>query len=239
MHDWLNYSMSVNQIVRKSLPWQELYESQAAALHQRLRSQEYIDGPIVLIGHSNGGMISRYLGRHPAAYNELGTSYSYAPLNVQGVITVGTPHQGAPLAQSAGTLNNLIGWGGWPAKIVCPIFGLAGCYRFGELAGSGINHYMGKLASPVPVLNEMQPRDSYHADFNAQPEYFQRFGVQSYIWKRWGCGACLVICAVCQMMRDAEAAAKRAKRTKYTIGISPARSAASSRRVGLARRDAR
>lgn len=190
MHSWLATDVSAAKIIRKSLPWRETYETQAAALHKRLRSEEYIPGPVILIGHSNGGMINRYLGRHPAAYNETGGSLGYDALNVRGVVTIGTPHKGVPLANFAPGMSNILGWGGWTAKIVCTWQDMAGCLRFGELATAPIRGYVEQHHGLYPVLGQMQPNSPYHSDFNSQPEYFQRYGVQSYLrstkWQLWG-----------------------------------------------------
>lgn len=190
MHPWLETDVSVFAIVRKSLPWRETYENQAQVLHQKLRTEANIPGPVILMGHSNGGMISRYLGRHPDAYDEANGTSSYEPLNVRGVVTLGTPHKGAPLARHARGLSNVLGYGGWTAKIVCMWTQMAGCLRFGELATSPIRKYVEQHHSAWPVTTQMQPNSAYHADFNAQPESFQRYGVQSYLasknWHLWG-----------------------------------------------------
>jgi pimeloyl-ACP methyl ester carboxylesterase len=185
MDAWIRNDMAVSKTIARSLSWDQSYENQAANLHYLLRSQEYLPGPVILIGHSNGGMVSRYLGRHPAAYNETGVALGYPALDIRGVITIGTPHVGAPSARYARDLAYLIGFGGAAARVVCAFVNGAGCARFGQLYGSTFNTYVNRLYSPIPVLSEMQPNDSYHANFNAALESFDRFGIQSYAWERW------------------------------------------------------
>ncbi|SIN87409.1 triacylglycerol lipase [Salinivibrio sp. ES.052] len=94
--------------------------------------------PTILIGHSMGGLIIR-------RYLE-GKAASAQPTdNVKAVITLGTPHQGAKLAQLFGDL----GWGGWlfqrsegllipdkviPWKGLPPLHSVAGDCPFGPAA---------------------------------------------------------------------------------------------------------
>ncbi len=175
MHNWLDQDLQFGTITRKTTDWRETYENQAGRLYSRLYNENYIPyrAPVILVGHSNGGMIARYLARNPVNYN------------ITGVVTIGTPHKGAPAARHLRTLAVLFGWGPYPAAAICPVFGMAGCTHFGALALQPISAYWRSLWNPVPVLNEMQPNSSYHASFNAQPEAFRRYGIESYIWQHW------------------------------------------------------
>ena len=62
------------------LEWQAFYESQASELERELGGQVPADG--IAVGHSNGGLVSRQWSR-------------LRPLG--GLITVGSPNQGAPI----------------------------------------------------------------------------------------------------------------------------------------------
>jgi pimeloyl-ACP methyl ester carboxylesterase len=185
MQNWIASDMTVTNVVRHTLFWKNTYEDQASQLHVALRSADYIAPDVILVGHSNGGMISRYLGRHPGAANESGAAYYYAPLPVRGVITIGTPHLGVPAVKYAGSLNTLLGVGGGVAAILCWFEQGGGCQQVVRITTSGVNRRFAALQTPVPVLNEMWPTDSYHNSFNAQPESFLRYGIQSYSWRRW------------------------------------------------------
>jgi hypothetical protein len=62
-----------------SLPWREGYDRQASDLHGALGG---LSASTVALGHSNGGIVAREWSKH-------------RPLS--GIVTIGTPHRGAPL----------------------------------------------------------------------------------------------------------------------------------------------
>ncbi|MDB4880672.1 MAG: Palmitoyl protein thioesterase [Gemmatimonadetes bacterium] len=79
--------------VRHSLGWSKSYEEQADQLGERFTDDLIArPGTYVLIGHSNGGRVSRYM-----AQNRGGA-------NVRGVVTVSSPHAGAYLANIGQTI---------------------------------------------------------------------------------------------------------------------------------------
>jgi len=135
--------------------------------------------PTIVIGHSNGGMVSRYLGRHPDAWG------AYPTANITAVVTVGSPHYGAPLGRSARNINRLLSVGGLTAFLVCRWSNTAGCNSWMNVTTSNVGGFFSAFTSGVPVLGEMQPSDRYHQNFNGEPEGFRRFGVSSLIWTRW------------------------------------------------------
>jgi pimeloyl-ACP methyl ester carboxylesterase len=186
MEYWLAKHMLVNNVIRHSIDWRQTYENQASQLHIALRSADYIAPTMIVVGHSNGGMIGRYLGRHPGIANEIsGSPYYYPPVPVAGVITIGTPHLGAPVVKYIGSINTLLGLSGVAARFLCWYSNGGGCHQVGNITGSTVHNFFMAMAGPVPVLNEMWPRSAYHDSFNAQPESFARYGIQSYSWKRW------------------------------------------------------
>jgi hypothetical protein len=71
------------------LSWRSTFESQGSELQGNLW---WLSDPTVAIGHSNGGLVSRQWSR-------------LRPLN--GIVTLGTPNQGAPLAY------NMLSWLGF------------------------------------------------------------------------------------------------------------------------------
>jgi pimeloyl-ACP methyl ester carboxylesterase len=178
MEYWLARDLSISGVYRFTTPWSATYENQAGSLHGKI-AQQLGNRASILIGHSNGGMISRYLGRHPDAWN------IYPNANISAVITVGTPHYGAPLAKHAQSVNRLFRWGGTSGLLLCRWTQTAGCNSFGNISSSTLGNIYTALTSNVPVLGEMQPSSSYHTAFNGEPEGFKRFGISSHIWTRW------------------------------------------------------
>lgn len=180
MSSWLGRDVSTSGIYRISVPWDWKYEDQAGILQRSLGKWKVPSGAI-LIGHSNGGMVSRYLARHPRASND----YTVPAANIAAVITVGTPHSGAPLARHAKSVNRLFAWGGRIGLLICRWSNTAGCHSFSNISGSTLGNIYTALTNNVPVLGEMQPSDAYHEAFNGEYEMFRRFGVSSEIWTRW------------------------------------------------------
>lgn len=175
MDDWLSTDMAGISTIRPKLDWTQTYENQAVQLGYTLRDSA-VPGQAILIGHSNGGMVERYLAENP---------YIASGVNLAGVVTVGTPHRGAPLARYARDMNRMLGVGGVGALIVCAFPNEGGCERFLNVMNSGLNAYYKAFEAGPPVLNEMQPTDQYHSQFNSTPESFQRYGIESYGWNLW------------------------------------------------------
>ena len=84
-----------NVLVGFGYDWRQPNKSSAATLKSKLNdiANTYSGAQIWLIGHSMGGLVSRYLLESGMATG--------ATWKVQGLITLGTPHLGAPLALSA------------------------------------------------------------------------------------------------------------------------------------------
>lgn len=174
MQNWLNTDMRHSGIKAPTTTWQHTYEDQETELKSNVTGQ-FGAGSVVLIGHSNGGMISRYLSQQ---------EFGHGAIGVQGVITLGTPHQGTPVANVAGSLVRLLGFGGPAAFLLCHYTDTAGCINAGRLSAGMYGQYS-QYTAPIPVLTEMMWHDTYHAGFNAVPESFQRFGISSQMWVKW------------------------------------------------------
>lgn len=139
---------------------------QASAQASLIRS--YGRGSLFLIGHSQGGLISRYTAQHQG---EL----------VSGVVTIGTPHRGAPVTQ---TSRVVIG-----AVLAVPVaLALDGCtgprgFRCGlaysmvaaipVLATHGVD-------AAVPAFQDLRPGSNFQQSLNGTYEPFRRVGIQSH-----------------------------------------------------------
>jgi pimeloyl-ACP methyl ester carboxylesterase len=102
-----------------SLPSLSRFENQAASLKGQVG---YQPPNMIAVGHSNGGIVSRV------------ANYTGVPQPMQGIVTIGTPHSGAPLATNTldgATLEFLSNWG---AVIVQPLVTYAG-YIFNDFCG--------------------------------------------------------------------------------------------------------
>jgi pimeloyl-ACP methyl ester carboxylesterase len=185
MRPWLKKDMVIANLEAKTTNWPNLYEDQAAELHRDLAGSISAQGA-VLIGHSNGGMISRSLARDPNIGNERQPAAYVAPANIRGVVTIGTPHWGAPAAKHLRSINRLFRWGNDAAILMCGWTNTYGCQNFTYIANSTMRNIFIALAGNVPVMSQMQPRSAYHTQVNSLPEgSFRKFGIESYLWKKW------------------------------------------------------
>ena len=185
MRPWLKTDMVLANIEAMTTYWPNLYEDQAAELHRDIASRISPQGAI-LIGHSNGGMISRSLARNPNIGNERQPTGYVAPANIKGVITIGTPHWGAPAAKHLRSINRLFRWGNDAAILLCGWTSTYGCQNFTYIANSTMRNAFIALAGNVPVMSQMQPNSAYHAQVNSlQESSFEKYGIESYLWKKW------------------------------------------------------
>lgn len=185
MRPWLKQDMVLSNIETMTTYWPNLYEDQAAELHRDIAESISPEGAI-LVGHSNGGMISRSLARDPNIGNERQPTQYVTPANIKGVITIGTPHWGAPAAKHLLSINRLFRWGNDAAILLCGWTTTYGCQNFTFIANSTMRNAFVALAGNVPVMSQMQPNSAYHTQVNSLPETsFRKFGIESYLWKKW------------------------------------------------------
>ena len=185
MKPWLERDMVIANLEANTTYWPNLYEDQAAELHRDLAARISPQGA-VLIGHSNGGMISRSFARNPNIGNERQPAGYVPPAYIRGVITIGTPHWGAPAAKHLRSINRLFRWGNDAAILLCQWTTTAGCQNFTYIANSTMRNAFVALAGNVPVMSQMQPNSAYHAQVNSLPETtFEKYGIESYLWKKW------------------------------------------------------
>lgn len=134
----------------------------------------------LFVGHSQGGLISRDVAQRYGAEGRLDM--------VKGVVTIGTPHQGANLARNgksaidrafrshAGRL-----FGSCVSKYMS-----VSCWIGDQIIGQVIpviTQYT--LDQTVPASSDLRPGSPYTAQLNAGYEPFQRVGIQSYSNKRF------------------------------------------------------
>jgi pimeloyl-ACP methyl ester carboxylesterase len=135
---------------------------------QVARIRGYGHGSLFLIGHSQGGLISRYTAQHQ-------------PGLVRGVITLGTPHHGAPI-----TLTSRIVIG---AVLAIPAAAaLNGCtvpkgfrcsLAYTAVAAIPVLATRG-VDGAVPAFVDLRPGSDFQHNLNQTPESFPRVGIASH-----------------------------------------------------------
>lgn len=133
----------------------------------------------MFLGHSNGGVVSRIAA---------GNLVSAGSGAVAGVVSVGTPHGGVPLANVGRPL--LFAALAVPAvsTITCRVVRTFLCDRSSLLA-DGVFGVVALLAPLVdayaPVASETRPSNPLHTFINSRVENFPHIAVVNLTWDRW------------------------------------------------------
>jgi pimeloyl-ACP methyl ester carboxylesterase len=154
------------QTERFSTDWGATYNDQANELIGDMAMTVGTSRPVYLIGHSNGGMVSRYVARK--------NTY-----NVQGLVTIGTPHWGAPAATYGASIANVIVGLGTQFHVCADA---TMCNIASEL-DKGWQTIARPARRAQPILYDMTPGTPVHGYLNV-PEPFPHFGIQTSIWAR-------------------------------------------------------
>ena len=175
--DRVNDDVALGCRFRPNLDSNARLASQADALADSIRY--YGRGSLLLIGHSQGGLISRYVAQHN-------------PGLVNGVVTLGSPHHGAPILNTGRTVvasvltipATIVYHGcGAPRGLRCS----AGAFLIGsstEVAKWGWNE-------ATPAFIDLKPGSQFQQQLNQANEQFPRAGIQSYpsrIFLEWRLG---------------------------------------------------
>ena len=139
-------------------------------------------GNYVFVGHSQGGLISRYLYQ---SYMQSSLAQQMS-VPVQGVITIGSPHLGAPIAPNgltlaATALHHLTN----AETKACsfPVVMPSACEAI-VAAGAFVERPLRDLAMSEAMI-DLRPGSSFLTSLNMQPEPFQRVAIASHAEKRW------------------------------------------------------
>ncbi|CAA9349808.1 MAG: hypothetical protein AVDCRST_MAG89-3063, partial [uncultured Gemmatimonadetes bacterium] len=161
------------KILYPTLPWAARYEDQAADLMSQLSARTVPANKYVMVGYSNGGIVSRLVGQS-------------RPDLVRGVVSVSTPHRGLPIMKvGRGAAKIILENSGAGLAASCSIRRHAGCN-----ASDKLRDQLGK-ASPfgvdelVPVSGQMVPNTAFHAALNSATENFRRVGIEQHTRQRW------------------------------------------------------
>lgn len=146
------------------------YESQTDALHEQIPAGS---NNWIFVGHSNGGVVSRYLTQTRAA--------GFA----KAVITINSPHNGSALAGStAGFVNRLV-----PLYAVYQTIFNRRSLGFVQaavlLSDRGLIRSLANNAGK-PVLGQMVPDSPFLGSLASRPEGgFRRFAIRSEVKRIW------------------------------------------------------
>lgn len=157
-------------ILTPDLRWYNQIDEQALELIDEIDVSG--DSSFLFIGHSQGGLVSR-----SAIQQLVASGRSHL---VEGVITVGTPHEGALLALT-GTdgLRDFVHWFLNEVKYVCRRNVMV-CWQ-----ADLVTLLTSYLVDYMVIPEALEPEHPFLARLNAHPEEFPRFGIESYADERW------------------------------------------------------
>jgi hypothetical protein len=164
--------------------WRASIGDQAAGVVQAMQGEPELF--YIYIGHSLGGLVARDVYHRMAAERQAGRRGT-PPF---GVIAIGTPHVGAPIAArvpqlSSVVLNALATVSG----VTC---GAVAAYGTGAaglcLASARVGEFVEQQLVPVAAAasrTDMVPRSQYLNARNARPDAFTRAAIRSHAPPRW------------------------------------------------------
>jgi pimeloyl-ACP methyl ester carboxylesterase len=176
MQSWLSSDYLFGTELVPSLEATQGIATQGQELISDIQSEG--GGKYILMGHSMGGVVSRYAAQYFQSSN---------PSLVFGVATVDTPHQGANVAWDM----PLIGSALLEAKAIQLWFDDGcgtqwdnpGCFFAYALAGGG--GWAASYYANTPALQDLTPGSAALNSLNANPESFTRAAVIGYTPQRW------------------------------------------------------
>jgi pimeloyl-ACP methyl ester carboxylesterase len=173
----VNQDLRLGCRFRPNLDSNERLAQQAGALADSIR--QYGRGSLLLIGHSQGGLISRYVAQHNS---EL----------VNGIVTLGSPHRGAPIVNTARpVVAAILSIPGAAAYNGCGSPKGLRCSAGGFLIGSAVSLAKYGADDAVTAFIDLKPGSDFQQRLNSTNESFSRAGIQSYpsrIFVEWRLG---------------------------------------------------
>lgn len=144
------------------------YEEQAASFREQIPSNT---NGWVLVGHSNGGVISRYLAQtQPSGF-------------AKAVITINSPHAGARIVNRvAGVLSNLQ----WLTSAASTIYSRRSLGETSMAALVSPNSVLRRIFNGGLVVEQMAPGSGFLAQLSTRPEAaFRRYAIRSQVTAEW------------------------------------------------------
>lgn len=174
MKNWLNQDFRFGTEIIPSLTSTNSLSSQGIALVNEVNS---VGGnKYILVGHSQGGLISRYAGQQYQSLNPPPNP----PITV-GVVTLDTPNSGAPIALTGGATIA----GGFE-ELATALWDWTGCvspYDNFVCFMAALSYAGGPAAATwwytTPALDDLIPGSAFLNNLNAYGESFKRAGIVS------------------------------------------------------------
>ena len=175
MKNWLNQDFRFGTEIIPSLSSTDSLSNQGTALKSQIDSAG--GGGYILIGHSQGGLISRAAGQLYQTANSNQTT-------VAGVVTLDTPHQGAPIALTPGVAisaglqalaNNL-----WQSTGCITAYDNFICFTAALIYTGAPPAAAWFESQATPALYDLVPGSSFLNQLNSYPEGFKQAGIVSY-----------------------------------------------------------
>lgn len=180
MHPYVVNRYHVQHVVTPSLASTTYLDGQVSELSQKLEATRVGRTGYIFVGHSQGGLISR-------RYAQTLQTNSRSEM-VRGVVTLNTPHQGAPIARQGrqwilnASVTAVIAFSN------CGVFGLQGCDWANRYVQSGVGGVVANLAYNEltgQAKVDLRPGSAFLNQLNAYPESFARFGIEGRSSSRW------------------------------------------------------
>lgn len=180
MTDWLNRDYIFGNEVVTSLSATAPLSAQGQNLESLIQAAG--GNQYILIGHSQGGLVSRYAGQY------FQTQPNGVNNTVRGVISVDTPHQGAYL-----TIGGPSTIASVSESLALKLFGQFGCLSpydndacyIAALIYFGIDGVAQLAISSVGALNDLTPGSFFLNQLNSGAETFQQAAVIGKTPQRW------------------------------------------------------
>lgn len=180
MVPWLSDYFQFGNVLSPNLNSLENLQSQGTDLYNDIMGAG--GSNYILIGQSQGGLVSRSAAQQFQAANP-----NQFPPTVEGVLTLDTPNQGAPIAAlGQGTINYiLLGDQSqlWNSVGCNNPFDNILCYLI-DLEYSGSNQLSGQLFN-IGSITDLAPNSTFLNNLNSFPENFQKAAVVGHTHRRW------------------------------------------------------
>lgn len=169
--------LNVAHDIAPNLPDGSHHDVQTTSLKNQIATSAHYQN--ILIGHSQGGLIARR-----AAQSYVAESQS---ASVRGIVTIGTPHQGANIARNLPTSAGRAAEDIFTHAVVCSIVPTCTTAHTSVVALRQTVTAVFIAGPAADALEDLEPNSDAVQEVNGVDEgpLFPRYGIQHYVRKRW------------------------------------------------------